>query len=288
MGTGKAITIDDAYEDPRFNPSIDRESGYRTKAIICVPIKNTGNLPEGENSLGIPTEVGQVIGAVQMLNKKDGKPFTDVDVNLLNSVSQTMGSAIQHWAQEKFTKDGLESAVIGLKKLEKQLHETKSLNVDLVATKSRQEQLLETSKTLAAELSLDHLFSNVVEKTRTLLNADRATLWIIDPVNNELFSKIAKGTSEIRIPRGKGIAGICAESGEVINIKDAYSDDRFDSSTDKKTHYVTKSILCAPIVSADGDIIGAAQAINQAEGAFNENHEKWVFWGDGCPFACLF
>ena len=209
-----------------------------------------------------------------MLNKKDGRPFTDVDVNLLNSVSQTMGSAIQHWAQEKFTKDGLESAVIGLKKLERQLIETKSQNVDLVATKSRQEQLLETSKNLAAELSLDHLFTNVVEKTRELLNADRATLWILDAPNNELFSKVANGTSEIRIPRDKGIAGACLGTGEVINIEDAYSDTRFDPTTDKKTHYVTKSILCAPIISASGEIIGAAQAINQVDGSFNENHKE--------------
>ena len=115
---------------------------------------------------------------------------------------------------------------------------------------------------------------NTPSAYKSLLNADRATLWILDPTENELFSKIAKGTSEIRIPRGKGIAGSCVETGELINIKDAYVDDRFDSSTDKKTHYVTKSILCAPIISLDGEIIGAAQAINQADGCFNENHEK--------------
>jgi hypothetical protein len=54
---------------------------------------------------------------------------------------------------------------------------------------------------------------------RELLDADRATLFLVDAASGQLWSKIADGTSELRLPLGRGIAGHVASSGEVVCVK---------------------------------------------------------------------
>lgn len=92
-----------------------------------------------------------------------------------------------------------------------------------------------------------------------------------------------------------GIAGRAASSGEVINIKDAYKDSRFNPKVDKETGYRTTCILCMPIKNQDNDVIGVAQIINKREGLqeFNAGDEETfsnylTFCGIGLTNAKLY
>lgn len=71
---------------------------------------------------------------------------------------------------------------------------------------------------------------------------------------------------EIIIPWGVGIAGAVAQTKEIINIKEAYQDPRFNCEIDLKTGYKTNSILSMPICNYEGDVIGVAQIINKTNG----------------------
>lgn len=73
---------------------------------------------------------------------------------------------------------------------------------------------------------------------------------------------------ELIIPFGVGIAGMVAESKEMINIKDAYNDPRFNGEVDIKTGYKTNLMLSMPICNYEGDVIGVAQIINKTDGRF--------------------
>lgn len=73
-------------------------------------------------------------------------------------------------------------------------------------------------------------------------------------------------TDELTIPFGVGIAGMVAESKEMINIKDAYNDPRFNCEIDLKTGYKTNLMLSMPICNYEGDVIGVAQIINKTDG----------------------
>ncbi len=77
-------------------------------------------------------------------------------------------------------------------------------------------------------------------KARNLLDADRCTLFLLDAERGELWSKVAEGSKEIRVPVTKGIAGHVVTTGELLNIKDAYQDSRFNPEIDKRTGYRTK------------------------------------------------
>ena len=78
--TGEPLNIPDAYNDSRFNPDIDKETGYRTKTILCMPIKNNNQ---------------EIIGAFQVLNKLNGV-FTKGDEDLLAAIGGSASIALEN------------------------------------------------------------------------------------------------------------------------------------------------------------------------------------------------
>ena len=102
------------------------------------------------------------------------------------------------------------------------------------------------------------------------MNAERCSLFLVDQEKQELSSKVAEGTEEIRFPISMGIAGYVATTGEVVNIPDAYKDQRFNETIDKQTGFHTNSILCMPIYNDKEEVIGVTQLINKKDGAFGK------------------
>jgi putative ABC transport system ATP-binding protein len=74
--TGESIRIDDAYADPRFNPDVDRLTGFRTRSLLTLPVKNIE---------------GRVFAVAQLLNRRDGQPFTPEDERRFASFIQSIG-----------------------------------------------------------------------------------------------------------------------------------------------------------------------------------------------------
>jgi signal transduction histidine kinase len=81
---------------------------------------------------------------------------------------------------------------------------------------------------------------------------------------------------EIRLPIGKGIAGYVAQTGETINIVDAYNDPRFNPEVDKRTGFRTRNMLCMAMKNKDGKIIGVFQLMNKKDGAFAIDDEQFI------------
>lgn len=135
--------------------------------------------------------------------------------------------------------------------------------------------LLKIGQTVAAETDIDVLLKVITEETKDAIQADRCTVFLYDKKNNEIWSKVALGieSQEIRFPANKGLAGHVVKTGETINIKDAYLDDRFNKEIDIQTGYKTKTILCMPIKNLKQEIIGAFQVLNKLSGQFTEEDE---------------
>ena len=134
------------------------------------------------------------------------------------------------------------------------------------------ELLLEVSRRMAAYDSLDDVLRTLVEMTTAELDAERGTLFLNDPETNELYSRVTQGNikHEIRLLNTSGIAGYVFSSGESVLIRDAYSDPRFNRSIDEQTGFVTRNILCTPIRTVKGEIIGVAQTLNKKKGEFTK------------------
>lgn len=130
------------------------------------------------------------------------------------------------------------------------------------------EMLLNVSRRVAAIESLDEVLETIVEMTTWELSAERGTLFLNDPVTDELYSRFAQGNfqREIRLLNSTGIAGAVFQTGEGLIILDAYSDDRFNRTVDEQTGFRTRSILCAPVKTVKGDLIGVIQVLNKKGG----------------------
>ena len=139
----------------------------------------------------------------------------------------------------------------------------------------RLSSLLNVAQTLSNVMEIDELLFKIMEVVRHQLEADRCTVFLVDSDRNELWSKVAHGLkNEIRFPLSKGIAGYVARTGETLNIKDAYSDSRFNADVDKKTGYKTHNLLTMPMRNKQNEIIGVFQVLNKNSGAFNEEDEE--------------
>ncbi|MGI0487988.1 GAF domain-containing protein [Pantanalinema rosaneae CENA516] len=117
---------------------------------------------------------------------------------------------------------------------------------------------------------LEEMLSSITFKTGELLNADRATIFLIDEEKNELYTTIAQGkgggTVEIRIPADKGIAGEVATWKRVVNIAyDFYDDPRSGAAKelDKKNNYRTYTMLAMPLLNEEGALVAVVQLINK-------------------------
>ena len=134
--------------------------------------------------------------------------------------------------------------------------------------------ILGIARAMAAAIELDELLELILNGVRQTLNAERATLFLYDPVTDELHSKIAHGTDEIRFPAGAGIAGAAAQGRKLVNIPDAYEDPRFNRDVDRKTGYVTRCLLTLPLVGVDGQLVGVVQVLNKIDGVFTAYDER--------------
>ncbi|XP_045509924.1 probable 3',5'-cyclic phosphodiesterase pde-5 isoform X1 [Colias croceus] len=163
-----------------------------------------------------------------------------------------------------------------------------NLYLDKTRERNMADFLLEVVKAIFEEMvSLDQLIKRILEFAQRLVNADRASLFLVDYRNSELVSTVFDLQFEagherdmekkkIRMPINRGIAGHVAQSGETMNIPDAYSDYRFNRDVDEVTGYKTSSILCMP-VKVEGKVIGVVQMVNKRNSNYFDHEDEVAF-----------
>ncbi|MEH1767805.1 GAF domain-containing protein [Nostoc sp.] len=233
----------DFYNDPRshFAQEQEKRTGYRTYTMLALPLLN---------------EHGQLVAVVQLLNKL--KSGNNHDAALAERID-TRGFSC---ADEQLFQEFAPSIRLILE----------SSRSFYVATQKQRAvaALMKAIKSLSqSSLDLEDTLKRVMDEAKELMNADRSTLWLIDRDRHELWTKITQddgSTKELRVPVGKGFAGIVAVSGKKLNIGfDLYYDP--DSETaqqlDQQNGYRTCSLLCMPVFNADQQLIGVTQLVNK-------------------------
>ena len=141
------------------------------------------------------------------------------------------------------------------------------------------EALLKLQQDLALEASIDRVLARIVGTALQMLDCERATLYVLDPGKNELWSRVLTESElkEIRLPLdGRSLAAEVARSGRLLRIDAPYEDPRFDPSVDARTGFRTRSMLVAPIDARDHRRLGVLQAVNDREGIFQEDDERFI------------
>ena len=140
-----------------------------------------------------------------------------------------------------------------LKYLERQLHNLT--------------KLVDINGIINSTLDIGRLLTIIMEIIKEIMETEASTLLLFEEDSRELVFKVALGEAgkelqeKYRVKMGQGIAGWVAEHRREIYINDVYADPRFDPNFDKKTGFVTRAILCAPLLFK-GKLLGVIQAIN--------------------------
>ncbi|MBC1219598.1 GAF domain-containing protein [Nostoc sp. UCD121] len=236
--TGQYLNISETYTHPLFSPELEKQMGYKIHNILCMPVISSKN---------------QIVAVVQLANKTGNVPFNHDDEERFRDFAASIGIILE------------------------------SCQSFYVAARNQRgaTALLRATQTLGQSLDLEATLQIVMEQARILMQADRSTLFLYRKEMSELWTKVAAaadGTNllEIRIPANRGIAGYVASTGQALNISDAYKDPRFDPSTDRKTGYVTRNILCLPVFNSANELIGVTQLINKQQNSFTASDEEFM------------
>src|SRR5579864_6787452 len=133
-----------------------------------------------------------------------------------------------------------------------------STGVEFIKGSMRIERvILHYAALIARDQNPEKLLHLHAAMARDLVGADRCSIWLVDRKAQELYTTVAHGLEEIRIPYGHGLVGTCITQGAPLIVNDTASDARFLSSVDKATGYRTHAVAAVPLRSAGGAVMGA-------------------------------
>jgi Nif-specific regulatory protein len=133
--------------------------------------------------------------------------------------------------------------------------------------------LLESCQKISGQRDLAVLFDLIAREATQLMQADRASVFLLDRERSELWSIIALNGEQIRFDARLGLSGAAALTGQTINVADAYSDSRFYPQIDAHTGYRTRTVLAMPLRNQQREIIGSLQVLNKKGGVFTSEDE---------------
>jgi Nif-specific regulatory protein len=134
--------------------------------------------------------------------------------------------------------------------------------------------ILSICQKMSSERDLGTLLDLMAHEATTLLDCDRASIFLLDREKNELWSKVALGSDEIlRLDARMGVVGTAVTTGHTVNVPDAYRDPRFYNAIDDQTGYRTQNLLAVAMRNQRGDILGAFEVLNKRSGPFNQRDE---------------
>lgn len=149
------------------------------------------------------------------------------------------------------------------------------LRAELAREQGKLRALQDIGQALGNTLDLEELVAVLLTRVARVMDAERATLFVVDEASSELWTRFSHAGQlhEIRLKPGQGLAGWSAKWGRSVNVKDAYQDVRFDAEWDKRTGFRTRATLCVPVRSHSGNTIGVLQVLNKRGGYFTLDDE---------------
>lgn len=234
--TGECLNIPDAYSHPLFNPAVDKQTGYRTRSILCMPIVNKQ----------------RIVAVAQLLNRVDGQPFDARDEAYFHEFAASIGIILES-CNTFYIAARNQRGVAALLEATKTLGRSLDLEATLRSVMDQARDLMQADRS-----------------TLFLLDREKNELW------TKVANKEGTQMIPIRIPANTGIAGYVASTGETLNIANAYEDPRFNPDTDRRTGYRTRTILCMPVFNSSSELIGVTQLINKHQGTFTSSDEEFM------------
>ena len=227
------VNIADLAQDSRYVPAIDAKLGYKSKCVACAPIVSEGS----------------VIGIIQAANK------------LARSRSPRDASSSSFSANEALLL-GFIAANVGLSLKKSSLAQNLSNHAFNNGIDIHRAVDANLSKKLM-RLENDKSLQSLMDFAYNRLDAERVSIFTYSPTSKSLVCTVSQDIKGFSIPHDKGFAGLSFTAKRVINVPDTEFDERHNKDVDNFVGFKTRSLLCAPIVTPDGNALGVIQAVNK-------------------------
>jgi len=209
-------------------------AGYQARALVSVPLSIKG----------------RTVGVLLVANHHDKRPFAANDEAMLQTLADYATIAIENAQAYQATDKALAQRVEELT------------------------YLYDITRTVTSTLDRQRIFDLVAAKIGQMFHVEGGSLLLLHDDSQELeFVTSWLGTIEplrgLRLKLGQGIAGQVALTRRPMVVNDAYADDRFYTQVDQATGFVTRSILCVPLLVQDR-CIGVLELLNKVHGPFTQ------------------
>jgi signal transduction histidine kinase len=239
--TGKPLHVADAYRDPRFSPEWDLVTGYRTRSVLAVPMKN---------------HLGKTMGVVQALNKHAGR-FTDDDADILAALATQAAVSIDN---SRLFMSVTQKNIQLLDTTEQLEHRIRDLKL-----------LFDLEHAMARATSLEEQFIAMLGEAMRACEAKMGSVALRDPESGSgalyLIDERARQMRRISYPEDKGLIGWTLRTGTVLMTDDAQNDSRRDAVFDRHIGTVpARTALAVPLEGEHATPIGAVAIYNKRAG----------------------
>jgi phosphoserine phosphatase RsbU/P len=132
--------------------------------------------------------------------------------------------------------------------------------------------LAELSQALALSIDLNKTLAMALERIAEFMQAEAASMFLVDPVSRLIECRLCVGPVDIvglKLEAGQGIVGRAVAENLTQIVRDAQTDARVNVRVDAETGFVTRSIICVPLTTAEGPV-GALEVINRRGGELFE------------------
>ena len=235
--TGEALIVNDVHHDPRWYTDLDMITDFATRSIICVPLISHN----------------AVIGVVEAINKKDGSPFNEEDLNLLTSFAAQAAIAIENARLYTRTDEKLARRV-------EELSTMQEIDRQLNATLDFQRVM---SLTLQWAMRVTHATAGSLD----LVDYDRGGLLLL---TSDGFPVAMDRYRDEPWPLNQGIVGRVARTGEAALVPDVSRDPDYVAIVDE-----TRSQLSVPILREE-QVIGVLTLESPELNGFDEDDLAFV------------
>ncbi|KAF5278629.1 hypothetical protein FQA39_LY00671 [Lamprigera yunnana] len=239
------VMVDDVLGDLRFPEGV----GYKDetiKSVLCVPVVS----PE-DNCFAI----------IELYRDTSQPVFGRDELKLVVIITGWMGVAIHQNEQR----------------------------VELQKQRELHEYMISLLKCyFAGEAVFNQIITEIVDFAKTSIGAERGAFYAIVEGSEDLAAKayeygiyptelttILKKNLTVQFDKHGGIPGLVVRTGELVNIEDTYNDPRYTKDADDKNQFITRSILCVPIMGVN-DILGAIKLINKISGIKFTNMDEVI------------
>lgn len=134
-------------------------------------------------------------------------------------------------------------------------------------------RIADFGKKLAHLESLENALPIISEEAKSIVNAERCSIFIVDRDAQMIWTKLSDGIGRIAIGIDSGIVGGTVTAKIPQRVNNPYEDERFLAKIDAKSGFVTQNILAVPIFNSRQEVIGVIQMLNKYNGDFTENDE---------------